>query len=233
MRSVLNNCTRTTKNPYLYCIKTKSTYFAWTALILSACSIYNTSPYTRKNTNIFIREIGKYGIQNVDTLTDVGCGIADHDKVLAHVYPNLFLVLENEPVHNRVHLKTYLKKNLKNTRFSPSIQSHYLFVEGTPVHIPLADGSQKTVLCRKVIHDFSNISKMSAEMARLLPKGGTLIVVEPDPVLSGSIDPRSKNKYLSKTQIDSLFKVQSLQLVSADTINYDGIETLNILKFTK
>jgi ubiquinone/menaquinone biosynthesis C-methylase UbiE len=144
----------------------------------------------------------------------------------------LFLVLENEPVSNRVHLKTYLKKNLKNTRLSPSIQSHYTFVVGTPDQIPLPDHSQKTVLCRKVIHDFSNVSKMAAEMARIMSKGGTLIVVEPDPVLSGTVDPRSEKMYFSKIKIDSLFRAHSLQLVSTDTIDYE-MEVLNIMKFTK
>jgi len=199
---------------------------------LSACSIYNSSPYTRENTRIFIREIAKYGIDNRDTLTDIGCGIADHDKVIAHVYPNLFFVLENEPVHKRVHLKTYFKKNMKNTRFSPGIHSHYTFLEGTSNHIPLPDHSQKTILCRKVIHDYTEVSKMAAESARIMAKGGTLIVVEPDPVLSGTTDPRTNKLYFTKTKIDSLFRAHALQPVSTDTIGY-GLETLNILKFTK
>ena len=145
----------------------------------------------------------------------------------------MFLVLENEPVHNRVKVAGYIHKKMKNNSFTPQLAQHYTFVTGTSDHIPLPDQSQKLVLCRKVIHEFKDLSKMAAEMARIMPKGGTLIVVEADPILSGPVDPRCDKPYLSRTSIDSLFKLHSLQLVSSDTIDYDGTEVLNILKFAK
>lgn len=180
-----------------------------------------------------MQEVKKYGIQNLDTLTDISCGLADHDRVIANMYPNLFFVLENKPVHNRVNVKKYLARELKNNSFTPRIAQHYRFVERKDSVIQLKDNSCKVVLCRKVIHEFGNISFMAGELARITASGGTLIVVEADPVLSGPIDPRCKKPVLSKTSIDSLFKLHALTLVSSDTIDYDGTEVLNIMRFSK
>ncbi len=194
--------------------------------------MYNYSPYQKAATDISVNEALLYKLETTDTLVDIGCGDAKFDKIIFHTYPKLFIVLEDLEKIGKINLKNYLKNNLKNNKFTPAIKTHYSFIKGREDTIPLTSNKYKTVLCRKTVHEFSNIPKMTSELNRILKKGGILIVSEADPVSSGAIDPRCEKKYFTKKGLDSLFTLQNFERIANDSITYDN-GRINVLKYRK
>ncbi len=57
--------------------------------------IFYTSCKTVAVTSALKNEIQEYKLENVDTLVDIGCGNAYHDKLIYGSYPNMFFILED------------------------------------------------------------------------------------------------------------------------------------------
>ena len=198
----------------------------------ASCSIYSSSPYLKGPTETGIQEASYYQLDKADTLVDIGSGDVKFDKIIFHTYPDLFIVLEDFDKIGKFTMKSYLKQDLKNNKFTPTVKTHYRFVAGKEDSIPLPSGIYKTVLCRKTVHDFSNVAKMTAELNRILQKDGILIISEPDPVTTGIIDRSSKKKYFTKTGLDSLFSLQQFERISMDSVTYDS-GNMNIMRYKK
>jgi ubiquinone/menaquinone biosynthesis C-methylase UbiE len=176
-------------------------------------------------------EIPLYNLAPNDTLVDIGCGDGFHDLTIAHYHPNTFLVLEDLPYGSKhLNIKRQIKFLFKNTTYTPQVKQHHRLVLGTPDAIPLASSTYKKVLCRKTLHEFRNKEKMAKEMERILDKGGTLIIVEPEPRYVGELDPHCKMRYLTSAEIIQLFS--SLQCIEKNVIAYRH-GSLNVFTFIK
>lgn len=200
--------------------------------LFSSCNIYSYSPYQKDATIISINEALLYKLESVDTLVDIGSGDAKFDKIIFHAYPKIFIVLEDFEKIGKINQKSFLKQTFKNNKFIPNVKTRYRFVPGEEDTIPLATNSAKVILCRKTIHEFSNIPKMTSELNRVLKKDGALIISEADPVSSGATDPRCDKKYFTKKGLDSLLSIQNFERFSMDSITYDT-GRMNVLKYRK
>jgi ubiquinone/menaquinone biosynthesis C-methylase UbiE len=177
------------------------------------------------------QEIKSYTIDGIDTLVDIGCGNGIYDRLIAHIYPDMFLVLEDvEKDANGEEVPKALAKTIRNSKYAPAIEQRSRFVLGTADSIPLASNTYKYVLCRKTLHEFENHTKMVSELSRILARGGVLILVERQPKRKGEVDKYCKKRYLSREEVIESFT--ELRLFSVETIKYrDG--KLNVFHFKK
>jgi len=183
------------------------------------------SPKINAEDTALTSEIRSYKLENTDTLVDIGCGDAVHDKQIASYYPNLYFVLEDFPFDNKGH---NIQKNLEN-RFK-SIKHQYRFVAGREDTIPLASATYKRVICRRTIHEFTNRQKMASELVRILADGGILTVIEGIPEQPGFVDPYCNKPYLTKEEIINSFP--SLTVLTDTVIVYPKWK-LSMINFTK
>lgn len=204
--------------------------------------IFYSSCKTAAITSALKNEIQDYKFENVDTLVDIGCGNAYHDKLIYESYPNMFFVLEDlqyleyhtkkwQPEKSKRRLTIdEVRQTFKNNKSYPSIESHFKLVIGSEDSIPLPSGQFSRILCRLTLHEFKNRSKMVAEMIRILRPGGILTIAEVPSKMLGDRDPYCTNLFLTKSEIMDLFKI--LTFTSESVVNYPGRQ-LSILNFTK
>ncbi len=201
----------------------------------SALSVFIVFFFSCTSTKIYNEridfEISNYGISGNDTLVDIGCGYALHDRTISNKYPDLHFVLEDLPsdIWNN-DLKKSLKKTVINSRFAPNFQTNSNIVFGTPDSIPLESEKYKWVLCRIALHEFTNRRKMTTELSRILNSAGTLIIVEKLSSYKGQVDKVCKQVYLTKEEVINSFN--NLQLI--DTIRLQPLtDNGMIFKFKK
>ena len=205
-------------------------------LLFLICSC-SPSVYKYKARKEIFRELNKIGLENIDTLVDIGCGFGYYDLEIAHNYPNVFLLLEDIPfLPSEQIIKTYstrsiwLKHFLKNTNYTPKIEKRFNYISGYPDSIPLSSSSCKMVLCRMTVHEFSQEKKMINELQRILKSDGLIVIMETEPNYQDEIEKTCKNKLLTKNEI--LLKFSTLKFKSENKEYFKG-RTINILTFSK
>lgn len=187
-----------------------------------------------------VLEIKDYQLENIDTLVDIGCQDGKFSKEIAHIYPNLFLVLEDLETYtvcakggkNCISHNTQkrIRKIFKNSRKYGKVADRYKFIAGKIDSIPLPSGAYNRVLCRRTVHEFSQPAKMVQELKRILSKDGILTIVETEPNHPNHVDMYCNKRYLAKNEVIDLFKDFNLDTVK--TIQY-GIYKMNVYNFKK
>lgn len=154
----------------------------------------------------FAYEISNYGLENVDTLVDIGCGYATTARFISGKFPNLHFILEDLPTDTWGNdLKIALAKNVRNTPLAPYFGSNSTIIFGSNDSIPLPGGQYKKVLCRITLHEFANREKMVSELVRILSPTGTLVIVERVSSRAGERDKHCKKLYLTREEIIQSF----------------------------
>ena len=184
---------------------------------------------------IFSNEISKLGLENVDTLLDIGSSFGAHDAIIFKFFPNIqFVLLDIDLKYSKMN-NSFLQQNGKKKYFKNNAQ----FILGQFDSIPILSNSHKTILCRKTVHEFVNQNKMIQEIRRVLTYDGTVIIEEAIPKKVDEIDPYCNMPYLSKSQLIELFSRNGFKILSQDSttmkfrINKNNNSNLNILKFKK
>ncbi len=168
----------------------------------------------RKEFTYFKEEISKYGIQNGETIVDIGSGNGKFTSILWKFYPKTFFVLEDiQPFKAK---KTKVIVNNKPLYF----QYHHRFVLGAADSIPIPSSTYDKLLCRLTLHQFTRPDKMAREMYRIMSHKSTLIVVDVEPAFEGEICKGCQSKYINKEQAINIFTQNGFQLKSADTTTY-------------
>lgn len=209
---------------------------AFCAILYSCISTERLERLRAKDANIsFEAEISKYKLEDFKTLTDIGCGDLASEKRISFLYPNTkFILIDDNPkVIQRV--KKLIKIYTFNSTFN--YKENCQVILGMPDSLPLADKTSELVLCRKTLHNFQDLNKMSQEISRILSNHGILIIVESEKTNNINTDSKSKKPLLFKEDIINLFQKNGLTLISSDTSNYMAknkpVEHLNILRFQK
>lgn len=206
-------------------------------VVLSSCKytfpVNNTYSIKAKSKEIeqYVCEISRYGIQNGETVVDIGSGWGKFTSRIWKFYPKTFFVLED--------IKPYKIKNAKVIVNKKPVyfKYHHRFVHGTADSIPIPSSTYDKLLCRLTLHQISQPNKMAQEMYRIMSNKSTLIVVDVEPAFEGEVCKGCKSKYINKEQAINIFTQNGFQLKSADTTTYSfknpGVKNLNILKFEK
>ncbi len=179
-------------------------------------------------------EIEAYNLNGIDTLVDIGCNWGFMTEFIEYKYPSMYFILEDLP-----EFTNYVKNKQMNTQSCVSktlrgMKKKYQFVAGFEDSIPLPSNSYKKVLCRKTVHEFTNVEKMVSELTRILKNDGELIIVEPEPFEGHEYDKYCKRKHLTTEEIIKIFS--KLKLVKSYKIPYKEGKIswqMAVLRFTK
>ncbi|MCX6208976.1 MAG: methyltransferase domain-containing protein [Bacteroidetes bacterium] len=179
-------------------------------------------------------EINEYNLTGVDTLVDIGCNWGFMTEFIEYKYPSMYFIVEDLPEFtNYVKNKQMVTQSCvsKTLRF---MKKKYEFVAGFVDSIPLPSNFYKRVLCRKTVHEFTNVEKMVSELTRILKSDGELIIAEPEPLPGYEYDKYCKRKHLTAEEIIKIFS--HLRLIKSSKIPYkEGNITwqMAVLRFTK
>ena len=190
--------------------------------------------YMKKN--IYKKEIVEYGLQDGDTLVDIGCGHGAIDVILSYYYPNMFFILEDI-----LDFKKSINHSYKIKDKEINLKDKSIFYVGTNDSIPLPSSRYKYILCRLTVHEFTNPSAMVKELKRILAPNGELIIVEKN-LRPGVREAHTGLIMPSCTEIIELFKANGFELIMEKPIlcyaydyysNKFSYPCQIILKFTK
>lgn len=175
-------------------------------------------------------EIEAYGLHNSDTLVDIGCGDGTHAAYISHFYPLSYFILED------IDAKTIngINEHYNNFyKFSVYIKERHQVVLGTSDTIPLTSSTYKYLLCRKTLHEFTNLKKMIQEMNRILITGGKLIVADTEPIQESETDPYCKKLLIPKQKIIDVLQKEKFAFIKSTDIQMKKNRKLAVLIFEK
>ncbi len=172
-------------------------------------STYNLAQLDKSDLKIFDNVISKYGLNDGDTLLDVGSGYGYHSARIFRHYPNMFFVLEDIEIKYAKRNRGFVVVNGK----SKYLKNNSRYVNGTIDSIPLPNSTHKLILCRKTLHEFTNPTVMLKELRRILTSDGILIIEETIPKIAEEIDPYCKMKHLSKDEIMAQFYLMGTKVI--------------------
>ena len=182
----------------------------------------------------FKNEISKLGLNDGDTLVDIGCYTGYHDFQLFNFYPNKFFILEDIRYWNDKRMKVACVMIDGQKKFFINNSTRLI---GDKQSIPLGSGKYKTVYCCRVLHEFEFPYAMIDELNRIMSVNGILIIEESIPRVEGEIDAGCKKRRLTKKEIIDLITPHGFFLISSDTTTWklteDNYRNLNILRFRK
>jgi ubiquinone/menaquinone biosynthesis C-methylase UbiE len=206
------------------------------ALLFSSCRSTSSFKYTKQlqhPAKLFSCEIEKYGLHDGDTLVDIGCGSGYFDAQIFSYYPKMYFILEDIDRKTDKRIDYFVSVKGKILHFSNNNTRVY----GTENKIPLPDAKFRIVLCRRTMHEFTDMHGMLSEISRILSADGVLIIVELIPEFPGETDKYCKRKYLSKEEIISLATANGFSLLSAELTTFlkkgKKVRNANVIKFTK
>lgn len=205
-------------------------FFLWSCVNYST---YNLAQLDKSELKLFDNGISKYGLNDGDTLLDVGSGYGYHSARIFRYYPNMFFVLEDIEIKYAKENRGFVVVNGKSKYFKDNSK----YVNGIIDSILLPNSTHKLILCRKTLHEFTNPIVMLKELRRILTSDGILIIEEAIPKIAEEIDPYCKMKHLSKDEIIKLLTVNNFKFLSADSTTFPiknkNEGNFNILKFSK
>jgi len=175
-------------------------------------------------------EIESYGLQNGDTLVDIGCGDGTHAAYISKFYPLSYFILED--IDKDVNKRVYeLYEN--NRKLSSNIRELYQVVKGTSDVIPLPSSTYNYLLCRKTFHEFTDIDVMIKEINRVLKIGGRLIIVEAQPLKKNERDPDCGRILVPEDEIVSRIQMSEFVLIKSNNVLLKKGRRLVVLIFEK
>lgn len=226
-------------------IKTLAQFFLCSCLLLelTSCSPFTFFYYSvegKKSRNIrlslYRRESVNIGLQDGDTLVDIGSGYGEANINLAIAQPGVHQILidTNREFLNERNIQKLKKKIDRKTR-RDYVFSYEIFHNNADT-IPLPSGTFKKVLYRKTLHELGNVPKMMAETRRILREDGELIIIEANPLKPGEIDLGCKRKHLSVEDITKLVSAEGFIFTERIRENiYEKKDSIyfNVVKFRK
>lgn len=123
----------------------------------------------------------RWGVENIKSVLDVGCGVGHWGRVLLPVLPNDTVIhgIDREASHIE-NAREFAVQNALSHRFEYSVAS----VE----QLPFPDNSFDMVTCQTVLIHLANVPFAINEMMRVLKPGGLIVAAEPNNAANNLIE---------------------------------------------
>jgi SAM-dependent methyltransferase len=145
--------------------------------------------------------ITRLKLQECQSLADIGCGQGHWGQLLLRLLsPSAMLSGVDQEA------EWVSKATLRAT--SLGLQDRCTYLEGKAAKLPFADGSFDLVTCQTLLMHVSEPKAVLQEMARVLRKGGRLLLLEPNNVAQQMIAD-TVNRALSAEQLAGVFALFS------------------------
>ncbi len=118
----------------------------------------------------------RWGLHEVHSVVDVGCGIGHWSQALAPFLPSDARVLgiDREPV--------WVEKAGERTK-SFQLEQTFTYQQGEAENLPVEDGSFDMVTCQTLLIHVKEPQRVIREMLRALKPGGLIVAAEPNNML--------------------------------------------------
>lgn len=179
--------------------------------------------------SIFEQEISKYGLNDGDTLVDVGFSNTIFDELIFSFFPSMHFVLED--VKFNIHNDDYFQYD--KSRELEKFKRNSIIIKGKTNSIPLPSSEYKVVLCRNTLHEFVHLNSMISEMKRIVKDNGFVIVLEQRAIVENQLCGMG-HKLLTDKEITNVFLQNGFILNSSHIIyRKNGNSPSTLYKFYK